>query len=258
MSTREERTFFDAFDAAVAGDVAALSPWLKQPAPGFSVYRNTIASGSVGALAATFTTVQLMTGEEWFRAAAREFSRAHPPVDPALLRYGETFPDWLANFPPAADTPYLAGIAHLDWLWWQSWSAADATALDGVALARLTAESLGSVKLDLHPAVRTASFETGIPSLWLAHQAPLSGEPHLLSDAPERILFTRPGLHVQSHLVDAATFAFLDALQRGSSILVAAEGALVADPTCSLPDILAGGIALGLFSSITPIPDPSR
>ena len=75
---------------------------------------------------------------------------------------------------------------------------------------------------------------------------------------PERILFTRPGLHVQSHLVDAATFAFLDALQRGSSILVAAEGALVADPTCSLPDILAGGIALGLFSSITPTPDPSR
>ncbi len=258
MFTHEERSFFDAFDAAIGGNVAALSPWLKQPAPGFRVYRNTIASGAVGALASTFATVQLMTGEEWFRAAAHEFWRVHPPIDPVLLRYGDAFPDWLENFPPAADTPYLSGIARLDWLWWQSWSAADTTALDGLALARLTAESLCSVKLDLHPAVRTASFETDIPSLWLAHQTPLSGELHLLSDAPERILFTRPGLHVHSHLVDAATFVFLDALQRGSSILVAAERALVADPTCSPQDILAGGLALGLFSYITPTPDPSR
>ena len=82
-------------------------PGCKQPAFGLGVYRNTIASAAIDALAATFATVLLMVGEEWFRAAAREFARAHPPTDPALIGYGADFPQWLADFPPAADAPYL-------------------------------------------------------------------------------------------------------------------------------------------------------
>lgn len=255
MSPHDERSFFDAFDAAIAGDVTMLSRWLARPAPGIEVYRNTIASGAIDALAATFATVQLMVGEEWFRAAARDFVRAHPPADPALINYGSGFPDWLADFPPAADTPYLGGAARLDWLWWQSWSAADAPLLDAAALSALPPEILHSTGLGLHPTLRLAAFDTGIPSLWLAHQSPLRGEVHQLNDMPERILFIRTGPHVQSHLVDTATFAFLEALQRHDSIVAAAERAFAADPACSLPHILTGGIALGLFSTLNPIPE---
>lgn len=257
MSVFDDSSFFKAFDAAIAGDLAALSPWLKGPAPGIGVYRNTIASGGIDALAATFATVQLMTGEEWFRAAAREFTRAHPPGNPALIDYGIDFPSWLAAFPPAADTPYLAGVAGLDWLWWQSWSAADAALLDAGAFATLPPESLDVVTIGLHPTLRMASFDTGIPSLWLAHQSPLRGEAHMLAETPERILFIRPGQHVLSHIVDDATFAFLQSLQRGGSILDAADWAIAADPECSLPHILTGGMALGLFSTINPTPDMS-
>ncbi len=255
MSRHEESNFFDAFDAAIAGDVTMLSRWLTRPAQGIEVYRNTIASGAIDALAATFATVQLMVGEEWFRGAAREFTRAHPPDDPALIGYGADFSQWLTDFPPAADTPYLAGAAHLDWLWWQSWSAADAPLLDAACLSMLPPEILDSTSLGLHPTLRLAALDTGIPSLWLAHQSPLRGEAHQLTDMPERILFIRTGPHVQSHLVDAGTFAFLEALRRHDSIVAAAEHAFAADPACSLPHILTGGIALGLFSTINPIPD---
>ena len=255
MSPHEERNFFDAFDAAIAGDVTMLSCWLTRPALGIEVYRNTIASGAIDALAATFSTVQLMVGEDWFRAAAREFVRAHPPGDPALINYGSDFPDWLAKFPPAADTPYLAGAAYLDWLWWQSWSAAEAPLLDAASLSLLQPEILDSIGLGLHPTLRLGAFDTGIPSLWLAHQSPLRGDAHQLNDLPERILFIRTGPHVQSHLVDLATFVFLEALKRHDSIVAATEHAFAADPACSLPHILTGGIALGLFSTINPIPD---
>jgi hypothetical protein len=255
LSPHEERDFFDAFDAAIAGDVLALARWLKDPAQGIQVYRNTIASGAIDALAATFATVRLMVGEEWFRAAAREFTRAHPPVDPALISYGFEFPQWLADFPPAADTFYLAGAARLDWLWWQSWSAGDGPLLDAGSLSALPLETLDRIGLSLHPTLRLAAFETGIPSLWLAHQSPQRGEAYQLGDMPERILFVRTGPHVQSHLVDAATFAFLEALQRHDSIVAAAEHAIAADPACSLPHILTGGIALGLFSTLTPTLD---
>lgn len=255
MSTHEDRGFFDAFDSAMAGDLAMLSRWLKGPAQGIDVYRNTIATGAIDALAATFATVQQMVGEEWFRGAAREFTRAHPPGDPALIGYGADFPQWLADFPPAADAPYLAGTARLDWLWWQSWSAADAPLLDAESLSALPPETLDRTGIDLYPTLRLAEFETGIPSLWLAHQSPLRGEAHQIDDTPERILFIRTGPHVQSHLVDAATFAFLEALRRRDSIVAAAEHAFAADPACSLPHILTGAIALGLFSATNPIPD---
>jgi len=255
MRPRDDCLFFDAFQAALAGDAAALEPWLRWPASEISVYRNTITSGAVDALAATFSTVQLMTGEEWFRAAARDFTREDPPSDPALLVYGTNFPDWLESFPPASDTLYLAGIARLDWLWWESWAAADAPLLDAAALAGLPPDRLNDVTLGLHPTFRLASFPISIPSLWLAYQSPMRNEPHQLLDAPERMLFIRTGPHVQSHLVDSTTFVFLEALQRGASILAAAESALAADPECSLPHILTGGIALGLFTGITEIKD---
>lgn len=257
MLQHEDDAFFEAFETALAGDDTALEPWLKQPAAGISVYRNTIASGAMDALAATFATVQLMTGEAWFRAAAREFARANPPGDPALIIYGDTLPDWLADFPPAADTPYLAGVARLDWLWWQSWAAADAPLLDPARLAALPADSLNVVTLELHPTLRLATFTTSIPSLWLAHQSPMRSEHHQLLNQPERILFIRPGWHVQAHLVDPATCAFLEALLHGASILAAAECALAAEPECSLPHILTGGIALGLFTDVAPIQDQS-
>ena len=258
MPPREEHAFFDAFDAALAGDADALSSWLKQPAPGLDVYRNTIASGAIDALSATFATVQLMVGEEWFRAAARVYARTHAPHDPALIGYGAEFPLWLAGFSPAADTPYLAGVAQLDWLWWQSWSSADSGLLDAADLSRLPSDCLNDVTLGLHATLRLAAFDAGIPSLWLAHQSPQRGEAHQISETPERILFIRSSSHVQSHLLDAATFAFLAAFQRRNSISSAAEHAFAADPHCSLPHILTGGIALGLFSTINTIVDTAR
>lgn len=252
MSLREETTFFDAFDAALSGDDEAMCGWLAagESGDGIAVYRNTIASGAADALAATYSTVAMMTGADWFRAAAREYARTHPPVEPALIRYGERFPEWLAAFGPTADAPYLGDIARLDWLWWQAWSARDAALLDGVALSRLPPEQLGDVTLGLHPSVRTSAFENGAPSLWLAHQAPARGETHVLGDQAERMLFVRSGAQVDARVIEAGPFAFLEALRAGGSLLAAAEATIAADPDCALHRILVTGFALGLFTHI--------
>lgn len=250
----DDRAFFDAFDAALAGDASALSPWLAAYSPpGLQVYRNTITSGAIDALVATYATVVMMTGEDWFRAAAREYARAHPPREPALLAYGNTFPAWLATFVPATDAPYLPGISHLDWLWWQSWSAADAELLDGAALSQLSPEMLSELTLSLHPSVRIATFDTGIPSLWLAHQALTRGGDHILGDAPEHMLFVRTGSQIETRVIAAAPCAFIAALSEGASLLEAGEAALAADPDCALNQIIVTGLALGLFTHLAPI-----
>nr|WP_295109098.1 DNA-binding domain-containing protein [uncultured Caulobacter sp.] len=239
--------FQDAFVAALAGNPSALSPWLApgEGQAGLSVYRNTIAKGCVDALAANFPTVLSMVGEDWFRAAAALFAREAPPASAALLDYGETFPVWLERFPPADDTPYLAGIAHLDRLWTEALFAAEAPVLTAEALAALAPETLAETNLRLHPSVRFASFEAGLPSLWIAARE--GGEDLELSDQPETLLLVRDKGAVLHRVIGGAETAFLRACRDGLSSAQAAGRAFEADPDVQLAPLFAALIAQGVF-----------
>ncbi len=234
--------FQDAFVAALGGERSALSPWLAPDAgeAGLSVYRNTIAKGCVDALAANFPTVLSLVGEDWFRAAAAMFAREAPPTGAALLDYGEEFAAWLGRFPPAQDTPYLVGVAHLDRLRLESLFAVEAPALTAEALAALAPEVLAETSLRLHPSVRFAAFDASLPSLWAA--AYEGREDLELSETPETLLFIRAARRV----IGEAETEFLRACRDGQTLTQAAERA--GDDVAS---IFARLIADGAFMEIS-------
>lgn len=243
--------FQDAFVAALAGDGARLSPWLAASdgeAPGLAVYRNTITKGCVDALADNFPTVRLLVGEEWFTGAAVLFARECPPAHAALLDYGVAFPAWLARFEPAADLPYLAGLAHLDRLWTETLFAAEAPALEAAALASLAPDALATARVGLHPSLRLATFDAGVPGLWLAARA---GEDALeLAETPQTLLLIRRAGAVGSRIANEAEAAFLRACREGDTLGRAAERATEAEPTCSIASLFAALIADGAFSGL--------
>jgi hypothetical protein len=245
-------TFQDAFAAALAERAAApIAAWLPEgqaEPPGLAVYRNTIAKGSVDALAANFPTVASLVGEDWFRAAAALFAAERPPTTAALLAYGEAFPDWLAAFPPAGDLPYLPAMAWLDWRWTAALFAAEAEPLAAEAFA-LEPDVLTHARPRLHPSLTFAWFETGLPGLWLAAREPEPGEMELL-DTPQGVLIVRPHDTVDSRLLDAAGFAFLTAAREGASLGEAISAAAEADPAADLPALFAALIADGVFSGL--------
>jgi hypothetical protein len=235
--------FQDAFVAALGGERAALSPWL---APGAG--EATIAKGCVDALAANFPTVLPMVGEDWFRAAAALFAREAPPTSAALQDYGEDFPAWLGRFPPAQDLPYLVGVAHLDRLWTEALFAAEAPALSAKALAALPPEALAETRLRLHPSVRFAAFEAGLPSLWSAAR---DGRDDLeLDGTPEALLCVRARGAVRHRVIGMAETEFLRACREGQTTAEAAERALTTDPAANLAALFAGLIADGVFMEI--------
>jgi len=111
------RRFQDAFAYALlepetaagrAPDIAAL---VHQP--GFAIYRNTVIKGCIDALQSNYPAVARLVGDEWFRAAASIYARANLPTHPALVQYGEGFEGFLSGFEPAAELPYLPGVARL-------------------------------------------------------------------------------------------------------------------------------------------------
>jgi hypothetical protein len=241
--------FQDAFSAALAGAEDRLDPW-GGPGPGLAVYRNTVARGCIDALAANFPTVERLVGPEWFRAAAREFTEEVPPAEPALLAYGEAFPDWLALFPPARSMPYLAAVARLDRFWMEAHLAEDARPLDPAALAGLDAEALERTAARLHPGARLAWFDDNSPTLWLANRYG-EAEQFDFAEAPEGMLITRPGPTVEARVLDRAAFAFIAACRDGRTLAEAAAAAL-AEPQADLPAIFAACLEDGLFVALEP------
>ena len=59
-----------------------------------------------------------------------------------MLLYGQGFADFLRDFAPAADLPYLCGVARLDRFWTEAHCAADACVLAPSALAGVPPQQL--------------------------------------------------------------------------------------------------------------------
>ncbi len=245
--------FHDRFQAALSGDISALGPWCQADAArvGLAVHRNSMAKAAADALVAQFPTVERVVGVAWLSAAAVAHAADYPPRKASLLDYGAGFANWLTIFPPAADMPFLADLARLDWLWTEAYFAADADAFDPDEIVRLGADTFATHTLTPHPAARWACFPAGIPSLWQALQPP--GEPPAtfeLDDAPECLLIVRPDLEVDHLVTGAGASAFLDACATGTSLADAAGQALAIEPHLDLAATFARLVSAGAFSTL--------
>lgn len=184
--------------------------------PGFAVYRNTVATACIDALAANFPTVVEIVGDEWFAAAALRFQRAAPPRDGCLAMYGEGFADFLAGFAPARELPYLADVARFDRFWTEAHLAEDAPVLtpDELGGAGDTAALAGRVFVP-HPSARWATTP-GIPAftIWRRHRerADIGAE---LPWRAESALVVRPRDVVTWQPIAPAAAMFLTACRAG-------------------------------------------
>jgi hypothetical protein len=115
------------------------------------------------ALATGFPVIAKLLGEEFFRAMAGVFLRAHPPGDPRLQLWGAKFPGFLARFDPVAHLPYLPDMARLELGLRQSYHAADATPLP--IAGRDPAEVL-ALKPRLAPATLILRSRFPILTIW--------------------------------------------------------------------------------------------
>ena len=56
-----------------------------------------------------------LVGPDFFNALAEEYATRFPPVSPLLAQYGNGFADFLENFEPVRQVPYLPDMARLEW-----------------------------------------------------------------------------------------------------------------------------------------------
>ncbi|MDM0116203.1 DNA-binding domain-containing protein [Variovorax sp. J22R133] len=220
--------------------------------PAFAVYRNTVMKACIDALEANYPSVARLVGTEWFRSAAALHVAASPPTDGRLVQYGAGFPQFLRDFAPASQLPYLPGVAQLDRFWTESHIAADAPVLEPAILTRLAPEALGAAALAPHPATRWAFFaDLPIFTIWQRNRT--SGDDVATQDDitwhGEGALLTRTQDVVQWHIASAADCAFLDACAQGACLADAAEAAVAADQLVDLAALLSRLLQAGAFQA---------
>ena len=242
---------------------AAVLPASHLPAPGFTsgpgqsradrrfnIYRNNHVSSLIDALAAGFPVVRALVGDEFFRAMTAEYIRQHPPRTPVLLAYGETFPDFIASFPPAGSLPYLPDMAKLERAMAESLNAGDADPLTINALASIDPAALADQRLILHPSARWVESDWPVISIWQAHQASgTSPSPDARAGA-ERAFILRPDLTVDLHRAEPGAYKFYCDLASGGPLGDASE-ALGEEAATILPGLLGTAFAMGLVTAIS-------
>ncbi|MCB1500369.1 MAG: putative DNA-binding domain-containing protein [Bauldia sp.] len=237
------------FDPAAAPPRGVVGPD-RRPAPRrFGVYRNNVVSALGNAIAGSFPAVRRIVGEDFFRAMARAYVLAEPPISPVLLDYGTTFPDFIAGFAPAASLPYLHDVARIERLWRESYHAEEAPALAPDALASVPEDELPRIAFSLHPSLRLARSRYAALTVWRMNATDEPVTPVDIS-AAEDALIVRPGAEVEVRKVPPGGAAFVTALAAGETLLAAAETAQAADARFDLAGNIAGLLAAGALRDI--------
>ncbi len=203
----------------------------SDPERRFAVYRNNVIVSLVDALADTFAVTQELVGEDFFRAMARVYAYANPPKSRILAFYGETFPEFIEHFPPAAAVSYLADVARLEFLRVRAYHAADVAP---VTISRFTDALADEMALpllcfSLHPSVAVLESDAAVVSLWAAHQG-VGHLADLVPDLPETALIVRAGLDVEVMCISSSSGTFIRALAQGTRFGDAASMASERDP----------------------------
>ena len=216
----------------------------------FSVYRNNVISSLTEALEQNFPAIRHLLGDEYFKALARAFVIAHPPVSPVLLWYGREFPDFIAAFPPLASYTYLADVAGLEWAWLQSYHAEDAEILDPQALSRVDAARVGDLQFKIQPAATVLNSRWPILSLVLANRFAIGGSSEIDLEQGQSVLVTRPEFDVQMQQMRPGMEVFFSELRRGATLQNAATKACEQNNAFALSECLSDLLAAGTFSGV--------
>ena len=239
--------------AAALGEPSAAPPVMTRGRLGapdvrrFSVYRNNVAVGLVGALEARYPASRRIAGDDAFRALARAFIRARKPRSPVMIAYGEDFPEFVAAC--AGTEPCLADVARLENAWVEAYHAADEDAAMVADLAELSPDSLPEARIAFHPAARFLRFSTPAGSIWAAAQG-CAGPAEPVAGVAEDAIVTRPDADVRVRVLPPLAYDFALKLRDGATLIEAAEA--MNDPAFDFGTHLVGLVESGAVASLIP------
>lgn len=219
------------------------------PPDAIDFYRGSVQATWGAALAAAYPVVRRLVGPAFFLEAARAYGQRHPSTSGDLHRLGDRFAGFIEDYAPAADLPYLADVARLEWALHECALAADGRAFDFAALAAIPAADHGRLTARLAPGTRCLRSPHPILAIHEANRPERDGVPERLH-GPDHVLVHRVGGDATATRVEEVAWCLLDALARGEDLEHAAQR--LGEHAARMPALLAGWTAAGVIEALEP------
>jgi hypothetical protein len=206
---------------------------VRRQALGHRVHTQNARGSLRRALEDDFPITRRLVGCNFFAEMAGRFVAAHPPKHGWLSGYGDGFPDFVAQYPAAADLVYLSDLARIEWACLLAANSPNGPSLDVTVLADFGPEELEGLLLNLHGAASLVRSRFPVYDIWLAHQRSVKDEDLATIDlgkGAQDVLVSRSGqLDVGVALVGEGDAAILAAIAAGASFAAACQAALFAE-----------------------------
>ncbi|MBC6481109.1 MAG: putative DNA-binding domain-containing protein [Hormoscilla sp. GM7CHS1pb] len=176
-----QNLFYRAVYERDSASIEELSKHIKAPqnltaAESIAVYRGNAIGNLSKTLMSTYPVCCQLVGEKFFEATAVKYIDRFPCLSPDLGDYGEQFPDFLANFEPVADLPYLPDVARLEWHWHRVFCGEDTRELDFQRLGEVPQEKWGELIFYLPKNGVLIESDYPIHRIWEVNQSDYQGD----------------------------------------------------------------------------------
>ena len=247
------RALLDGDDSALAALVAADGIAATER---LAVYRNNVQTSLTDTLRDTFPAVCRIVDERFFAYAAHAFLTGYPPRRACLAEYGAGFADFLAAFPPCRELVYLPDVARFEWLMNRAAHAADAEALAPSSLAGVAAADAPRLVFRLDSACGFLASPWPVDRIWRLNRPGAQGDETVdLAAGGVHIEVGRRGPDVVFRALDAATFAFRQAIAGGAALDAATATAFAANARFDLGAAVADLFRDGAVVAFTLAPE---
>jgi hypothetical protein len=216
------------------------------------IYRRAIIGTLVRTLGAIHPVCKRLVGDEFFDAMGRIYARQTPSESPDLGDYGESFSTFIADFEPAADLPYLADVARLEWCWHRAFHAPDEEGLDIAALGNVAETDTDRIVFRLPVSAHLLASDYPVQHIWQVNQDEWTGDQSVdLNEGDARLIVWRQDHDMRIDEPNPAEWRLLNAIAAGKTLgeISAAEGLDDLDPV--LPRCVQNGWIAG-FEVRTP------
>lgn len=240
--------------AMIDGAAPALLPWIGtrgiEPAARLQIYRNAILATQVASLVASFPAVERMLGVDCFDGWATRYAAWHGSRSGNLQNLGDDFADYLEARPELSGLSWLGDLARLEWLCQCTMLAADACALDALALQAALLAAGDDPLLHLLPCVHAIAAAFPVLDLWRYCESPETLAVDLAGGAQGVLLWREDG-QVAMQACTPATVALVTALKDGKRVTAAVEVAHALDPHSPLDALLGPLLTRALIHHVS-------
>lgn len=210
----------------------------------FSVYRNNVYHSLTVALSDAYPVVKRLVGDDFFFAMARTYlDNGGFPVHAPLYDFGKSFPDFIADFAPAENLPWLGDVGRIEHTWLQAYHGADAEGnmMNLEALSSGDAGRISCLRVVFHPSLCTERLSWGVFEVWEARgDEEVAG---MKVEAQENFVVAARGMdgNVRVGSFSGDVFDFFERLRDGKGVIAAAGDVDIS----VIGEVLSGLIRLG-------------